>query len=59
MMVAAHRSDLHAAARVGLRTAFVTRPLEYGDLARANLAPDPRFDVHAADFLDLAAQLES
>jgi len=30
MMVAAHSSDLAAAAATGLRTAFVARPEEYG-----------------------------
>ena len=56
MMVAAHPSDLKAAQREGLKTAYVPRPLEYGP--QASLAPhDGRFDVTAADFLDLAAQL--
>jgi 2-haloacid dehalogenase len=31
MMVAAHSSDLAAAAAVGLRTAFIARPNEYGE----------------------------
>lgn len=30
MLVAAHRSDLRAAREAGLRTAYVSRPLEYG-----------------------------
>ena len=56
MMVAAHPGDLKAAQREGLKTAYVPRPLEYGP--QASLAPhDGRFDVTAADFLDLAAQL--
>jgi 2-haloacid dehalogenase len=56
MMVAAHPSDLKAAQREGLKTAYVPRPLEYGP--QAGLAPhDGRFDITAADFLDLAAQL--
>lgn len=57
LMVAAHKDDLDGAARAGLRTAFVTRPLEFGDPALKDLAPDPRFDVNAKDFLDLARQL--
>ncbi len=36
MLVAAHNGDLAAAAKVGLRTAFVARPSEYGP------APEPR-----------------
>jgi len=57
MMVAAHKDDLDGAARAGLRTAFVTRPLEFGDPALKDLAPEARFDVNARDFLDLARQL--
>lgn len=56
MMVAAHPSDLRAARACGLRTAFVSRPLEYGPMK-----PEPpkanEFDVHANDLLDLAAKL--
>ena len=57
MMVAAHKSDLDAAARAGLRTAFVARPMERADPAKADLAPEARFDVNAKDFVDLARQL--
>ncbi len=55
LMVAAHAEDLDAAARTGLRTAFVRRPLEFG--ARQDVAPEPRFDFNAGDFVDLARQL--
>ncbi len=57
MMVAAHKEDLDAAARAGLRTAFVQRPLEFGDPARKDVAPERRFDVNAKDFVDLARRL--
>lgn len=57
MLVAAHKSDLDAAAGCGLRTAFVRRPLELGDRARKDLAPEARFDINAKDFVDLARQL--
>ena len=57
MMVAAHKDDLDAAARAGLRTAFVQRPLEFGDPAKKDLASEPRFDVNAKDFVDLARKL--
>lgn len=57
MMVAAHKSDLHAARAVGMRTAYVPRPLEYGPSVERDLAPDPEFDVVADDFIDLADQL--
>ena len=57
MMVAAHVGDLEAAKKLGLRTAYVHRPLEFGP-AKAPDRPAPgRFDVMATDFRDLAAQL--
>jgi 2-haloacid dehalogenase len=40
-----------------MRTAFVTRPMEYGPTKRLDVSPDPAFDHHATDFLDLARQL--
>jgi 2-haloacid dehalogenase len=56
-MVAAHQGDLRAARSVGLKTAFVPRPLEYGPAAKPDLTPDPSFDIVAPDFNDLATQL--
>ena len=44
MMVASHKYDIRAAAALGFRTAFVARPLEFGDPA-------------VTDFEDLAGQL--
>jgi 2-haloacid dehalogenase len=57
LMVAAHKDDLDAAARAGLRTAFVQRPLEFGEAAKKDLAPEKRFDANAKDFVDLALRL--
>jgi 2-haloacid dehalogenase len=57
MMVAAHLGDLAAAKGVGLRTGFVTRPLEYGPNGKPDLKPDGSVEVTAKDFVDLAAQL--
>jgi 2-haloacid dehalogenase len=57
MMVAAHPRDLEAAQRVGLKTAYVPRPLEYGLDARQETGPHAVFDVSAGDFLDLASRL--
>ena len=57
VMVAAHQGDLRAARAVGLETAFVPRPLEFGPDAQPDLKPDPSFDIVASDFNDLAAQL--
>lgn len=55
MMTAAHTNDLEAARKVGLRTAYVHRPLE-----RPTAPPMPAegdFDVVAVDFRDMASKL--
>lgn len=57
MMVAAHLGDLRAAKGVGLRTAFVTRPLEFGATGKPDLKPDASVDISATDFSDLARKL--
>ncbi|BBZ63323.1 haloacid dehalogenase, type II [Mycolicibacterium monacense] len=57
MLVAAHRSDLRAAREAGLRTAYVSRPLEYGPGRQVRMPAEGEFDVLASDFLDLADQL--
>jgi 2-haloacid dehalogenase len=57
MLVAAHKDDLAAARRCGLKTAFVRRPLERGRASQPDLAADPRCTINADDFLDLARQL--
>ena len=57
LMVAAHNTDLGAASKVGLRTAFVPRPTEHGPGQTRDLAPERAWDVVATDFVDLARQL--
>jgi 2-haloacid dehalogenase len=57
MMVAAHPNDLQAAAREGLKTAYVPRPLEHGPQSKPHPTEGMSFDVTASDFLDLAAKL--
>lgn len=59
MMVAAHLPDLKGAKAVGLRTAFVIRPAEFGNSTsrRPDLAPDASVDVTARDFGHLATLL--
>lgn len=59
MMVAAHLGDLRAAKTVGLKTAFVARPLEYGPEGKPDLKADASVDVTATDFNDLARQLRA
>ena len=56
MMVAAHSDDLAAAARAGLKTAFIARPDEHGPDLGESAAKTP-VDYSADDLLDLATQL--
>lgn len=58
MMVAAHRFDLEAAKQVGMKTAYVTRPLEFGpgkDLEQISIED---FDFVVDDFENLAEILD-
>jgi 2-haloacid dehalogenase len=57
MMVAAHKHDLRAAAKQGLKTAFIKRPHEYGRNNNPDLASEAEFTINAESFLDLADQL--
>jgi 2-haloacid dehalogenase len=56
MMVAAHSSDLDAAAACGLRTAHIARPNEHGP-GKGESAPTVPVDFAAKDLADLASQL--
>lgn len=58
MMVAAHSSDLAAAAQAGLRTGFVARPDEYGP-GSGEHAPSITVDASASDLEALADALLS
>ncbi|MDB5816913.1 MAG: 2-haloalkanoic acid dehalogenase, type, partial [Rhizobacter sp.] len=68
MMVAAHPGDLRAAQRVGLRTAYVRRPLEHGPEKAAAATASPlglppgtgpdRFDFVVDSLTELADRLE-
>jgi 2-haloacid dehalogenase len=59
MMVAAHLGDLRAAKGVGLQTAFVVRPAEFGSnpARKPDLTPDDSVGVSAQDFEHLAMLL--
>jgi len=57
MMVAAHNYDLAAAQALGLRTAFIPRPLEHGPGQTTDLAPEGKWDVIVSDVQELAAAL--
>ena len=56
LMVAAHSSDLAAAAALGLRTAHIARPNEAGP-GRGETAPTVAVDIAANSIEDLATQL--
>ena len=56
MMVAAHSSDLAAAAACGLRTGHVARPNEHGP-GKGERAPSVPVDVAGSDLADIADQL--
>ena len=57
MMVAAHPSDLRAAAACGLRTAYVARPLERGPAGAMEAWAAGEFDIAVSDFQALAVAL--
>ena len=58
-MVAAHPSDLRAAAACGLRTAYVMRPLERGPGGPMEPWTEGEFDIVASDFVALAHTLSA
>ena len=57
MMVAAHNSDLVHAGKLGLRTAFISRPTEYGPDQSVDLKAENEYDYVASSMEDLADQL--
>jgi len=57
MMAAAHNSDLAAARKVGLMTAFFPRPTEYGPHQTRDYGPESDWDTVATDIEDMATQL--
>jgi 2-haloacid dehalogenase len=58
MMVAAHPSDLRAAAVCGLRTGYVARPLERGVGGWVEPWTEGEFDISCTSFLELADLLQ-
>lgn len=57
MMVAAHQSDLDAAAQYGLQSAYIERVAEFGHDAPKDVSGSPDNTLHATNFIDLADQL--
>jgi 2-haloacid dehalogenase len=58
MMVAAHNDDLRAARALGLRCAFVARPLEYGAQQTRDLEAEEDWEVVTDSLTGLARALE-
>ena len=57
LMTAAHKDDLKAARAQGLKTAFVSRPLEHGPGREIDTLPEDWIDVIANDIEDLALKM--
>ena len=57
MMTAAHKDDLKAARALGLKTAFVPRPLEHGPRREIDTLFEEWIDVFAGDIEDLAQKM--
>ena len=57
LMTAAHKDDLKAARAQGLKTAFVSRPLEHGPHHEIDTSPEDWIDVIANDIEDLALKM--
>ena len=57
MMCAAHQDDLLAAQALGLKTAYISRPLEFGPERKNDATDDMPFDIVAKDIRNLADKL--
>ena len=57
LMVACHNFDLDAARGEGYRTAFVSRPAEWGPAGPPDPVPNPAVDFVVAGFAELAERL--
>jgi len=56
-LVAAHQDDLDAARACGLGTAYIERPIEFGDDAPKDVSGSAVNDWHATSLVDLADRL--
>lgn len=57
VMVAAHNDDLRAARELGLKTAYINRPYEYGAAQSADLKAEEDWDFSGDSMNDIAVQL--
>ena len=59
MMCAAHNYDLRAAQALGLKTAFIPRPVEYGAAQTTDLVAEGEWDVVASDMQEFASLMNT
>lgn len=59
MLAAAHNSDLAAARKTGLATAFIARPAEHGPHQTTDLRPEDDWDASVASISGLASELRT
>ncbi len=57
LMVAAHNEDLRQASSLGMKTAFISRPTEYGDRQTVDFAAEEAWDFDCPSMIDLANRL--
>jgi 2-haloacid dehalogenase len=57
LMVAAHNDDLHAARALGLQTAYINRPYEYGYAQTVDMQADEQWDIVCESMTELADEL--
>lgn len=59
LMVAAHNEDLRQAAALGMKTAFIARPSEYGDRQMVDFTAEDAWDFDCSSMIELAHELLS
>lgn len=59
VMVAAHNEDLRQAASLGMKTAFIARPTEYGDRQTVDFEAEEAWNFNCSSMIDLAEKLRA
>jgi len=57
LMVACHKYDLAAVRAFGMKTAFISRPFEFGPNTKPDTDPEQWFDIYTESFVQLAVLL--
>src|SRR5208337_4442242 len=53
LMVACHKYDLAAARAFGMKTAFISRPFEFGPNTKPDTEPKQWYDIYTESFVQL------